>query len=62
MLGLSQVADADIVVGTAKDATELLRLRIIEDVASTSLQEVPSAQIDTASIEAVRLADLRIHA
>eukprot|EP00961_Rhodomonas_salina_P261675 3536579-Rhodomonas_salina.1 len=47
------VANADIIVGTASGADELSRLRIIENVASTNLGEVPSAQIDTPSIESV---------
>jgi len=49
---LKDVANADIIVGTASSAAELTRLRIIENVASTDLAEVPSAQIDTPSIEA----------
>eukprot|EP00961_Rhodomonas_salina_P103484 1392123-Rhodomonas_salina.1 len=52
---MAAVANADIIVGTAASATELTRLRIIENVASTDLSEVNSTQIDTASIESVSL-------
>jgi len=48
---LKNVANADIVVGSAKDLNELSRLRIIKDVASTALSSRASEQIDTDSIE-----------
>jgi len=48
---LKDVADVDIVVGSAVNASELTRLRILEDIASTDLSSVSSQRIDTASIE-----------
>jgi len=48
---LKDVADADIIVGSAASEDELTRLRIVENIASTSLDAVSSTQIDTASIE-----------
>eukprot|EP00961_Rhodomonas_salina_P269592 3642214-Rhodomonas_salina.1 len=50
---LKDVANADIIVGSAANATELTRLRIIEDVANTNLGATPSAEVDSDSIEAV---------
>jgi len=48
---LKDVANVDIVVGTANSTAELSRLRIIEDIASTDLASEPSAEINTDSIE-----------
>jgi len=52
---LKDVANADIIVGSAKNGNELTRLRIIKDIASTDLASVESAQIDTDSIESALL-------
>jgi len=49
---LRDVADVDIVVGSAVNATELSRLRIMKDIASTQLDPTAITQIDSDSIEA----------
>jgi len=48
---LKDVANVDIVVGSAADKEELTRLRILQDIASTDLDVVASSRIDTPSIE-----------
>jgi len=48
---LKDVANVDIVVGTANSPAELTRLRILEDVASTVLATKAPSQINTDSIE-----------
>eukprot|EP00961_Rhodomonas_salina_P269453 3640498-Rhodomonas_salina.4 len=47
------LANVDIIVGSAFNATELTRLRILVDVASTQLDPNGPQQIDSDSIEAV---------
>eukprot|EP00961_Rhodomonas_salina_P031693 427301-Rhodomonas_salina.1 len=49
---LKDVADMDLVIGTASNATELTRLTIYQDIASSNLQAPSSTFIDTDSIEA----------
>jgi len=49
---LTEVASAHIVVGSAKDASELTRLRILRDIESTSLNPGDVEEIDSDSIEA----------
>jgi len=48
---LKDVANVDIVVGSAADDNELTRLRILEDIASTDLASVQPSTINTDSIE-----------
>jgi hypothetical protein len=48
---LKDVADVDIIVGTANSDAELTRLRILSNLASTQLETVESAEINTDSIE-----------
>eukprot|EP00961_Rhodomonas_salina_P119277 1605065-Rhodomonas_salina.1 len=48
---LKDVANADIVVGSASSDAELTRLRILEDVASTQLATAGPQEINTDSIE-----------
>lgn len=51
---LKDVANADVIVGSAKNEDELTRLRILEDIASTQLAEDDATDnlIDSDSIEA----------
>lgn len=48
---LKDVANADLIVGSASSSAELSRLRIFEDIASTNLQQVEPRFIETDSIE-----------
>eukprot|EP00961_Rhodomonas_salina_P297721 3937436-Rhodomonas_salina.1 len=52
---LKDVANADIVVGSAVNASELSRLRIKTDIASTQLAPDAITEINSDSIEAVTL-------